>query len=70
MSPALFPQHIIAKKRDGGVLTQEEIQAFVRGATDGSWADYQLSAMLMAVFLRGMTAAETVDYTRAMMHSG
>lgn len=69
-APALFPQHVIAKKRDGGVLTREEITAFVRGATDGSWADYQLSAMLMAIFLRGMTPAETADYTRAMMHSG
>ncbi len=70
MSPSLFPQHIIAQKRDGETLTREEILAFVRGATDGSWADYQLSAMLMAIFLRGMTAAETVDYTQAMMHSG
>jgi pyrimidine-nucleoside phosphorylase len=70
MSPTLFPQHVIAKKRDGGVLTPEETSSFVRGATDGSWADYQLSAMLMAIFLRGMTPAETVDYTRAMMHSG
>jgi pyrimidine-nucleoside phosphorylase len=70
MTPTLFPQHIIAKKRDGETLTAAEIQAFVRGATDGSWADYQLSAMLMAIFLRGMTKAETVDYTSAMMHSG
>ncbi|MEO6876786.1 MAG: thymidine phosphorylase [Opitutaceae bacterium] len=66
----LFPQHIIAKKRDGGGLNRDEIQAFVRGATDGSWADYQLSAMLMAIFLRGMSAPETADYTAAMMHSG
>jgi len=70
MSPTLFPQHIIAKKRDGETLTATEIHAFVLGATDGSWADYQLSAMLMAIFLRGMTAQETVDYTHAMMHSG
>ena len=70
MSPSLFPQHIIAKKRDGEALTREEMLAFVRGATDGSWADYQLSAMLMAIFLRGMTGPETVDYTEAMMHSG
>jgi len=70
MSPALFPQHVIAKKRDGAALSREEIESFVRGATDGSWADYQLRAMLMAIFLRGLTAAETVDYTRAMMHSG
>ena len=69
-APSLFPQHIIARKRDGGVLSRAEIEAFVRGATDGSWADYQLSAMLMAIFLRGLTPAETADYTRAMMHSG
>jgi len=68
--PSLFPQHIIARKRDGGALTREEIEAFVRGATDGSWADYQLSAMLMAIFLRGMTPAETAHFTRAMMESG
>lgn len=66
----MFPQHVIARKRDGHVLTREEIGAFVRGATDGSWADYQLSALLMAIFWRGMTAQETADYTEAMMHSG
>lgn len=66
----MFPQHIIARKRDGHALTRAEIQAFVRGATDGSWADYQLSALLMAIFLRGMTPEETAAYTDAMMHSG
>lgn len=66
----MFPQHIIARKRDGHALTREEIAAFVRGATDGSWADYQLSAMLMAVVWRGMNAQETAFYTDAMMHSG
>ena len=66
----LFPQHIIAKKRDGLALSREEIAAFVRGATDGSWADYQLSALLMAIYLRGMSPAETALYTEAMMHSG
>ncbi|MBX3751331.1 MAG: thymidine phosphorylase [Opitutaceae bacterium] len=66
----MFPQHIIARKRDGHALTREEIAAFVRGATDGSWADYQLSALLMAVYLRGMTAEETALYTDAMMRSG
>lgn len=65
-----FPQHIIAKKRDGHALTREEIGAFVRGATDGSWADYQLSALLMAIVLRGMSAEETAYYTDAMMRSG
>ncbi|HVS52003.1 MAG TPA: thymidine phosphorylase [Opitutaceae bacterium] len=67
---ALFPQHVIARKRDGHALTRDEIASFVRGATDGSWADYQLSAMLMAVFLRGMTAEETAHLTDAMMRSG
>ena len=66
----MFPQHIIAKKRDGHALTREEIGAFVRGATDGSWADYQLSALLMAIFIRDMTPEETAHYTDAMMRSG
>jgi pyrimidine-nucleoside phosphorylase len=70
MGTALFPQHVIARKRDGGELSQEEIQAFVRGATDGSWADYQLSALLMAVFIRGMTPRETTFLTEAMLRSG
>ena len=70
MSSPIFPQHIIARKRDGGVLSREEIASFVRGATDGSWADYQLSALLMAIFLRGMTPEETAALTAAMMHSG
>ena len=70
MSGPVFPQHIIARKRDGGTLSDAEIASFVRGATDGSWADYQLSAMLMAIFLRGMTPPETAALTKAMMHSG
>jgi pyrimidine-nucleoside phosphorylase len=70
MSGPQFPQHVIARKRDGHELTRDEIAAFVRGATDGSWADYQLSAMLMAILLRGMTPEETAHYTDAMMHSG
>jgi pyrimidine-nucleoside phosphorylase len=70
MTPGLFPQLVIARKRDGHALTTEEIKAFVRGATDGSWADYQLSALLMAIFIRGMTPAETAALTDAMMRSG
>ena len=66
----MFPQHVIARKRDGHALSREEIAAFVRGATDGSWEDYQLTAMLMAIFLRGMNAEETVHYADAMMRSG
>lgn len=67
---SLFPQHVIARKRDGFELTQEEVASFVRGAVDGSWADYQLSALLMAICLRGMTAEETAMLTGAMMRSG
>lgn len=70
MSASLFPQHVIARKRDGEALGREEIAAFVRGAVDGSWADYQLSALLMAIVLRGMTREEVVAYTEAMMRSG
>lgn len=70
MGTILFPQHVIARKRDGGELTRAEIGAFVTGATDGSWADYQLSALLMAVFLKGMTPSETGMLTDAMMRSG
>jgi len=67
---SLFPQHIIARKRDGHRLEPQEIQAFVEGASKGTWADYQLSAMLMAVYLRGMDAAETAALTEGMMRSG
>lgn len=66
----MFPQHVIANKRDGRALTAQEITTFVRGATDGSWADYQLSAMLMAIFLRGMDTEETAALTEAMKNSG
>src|SRR5690606_30197575 len=61
---------VIARKRDGHALSGDEIAAFVRGATDGSWEHYQLSALLMAIFLRGMTTDETAAYTEAMMRSG
>ncbi|NTU19361.1 pyrimidine-nucleoside phosphorylase [Brevibacillus sp. HB1.2] len=61
---------MIAKKRDGGELTTEEIQFLVTGYTDGSIPDYQMSAWAMAVFFRGMTARETGDLTLAMAGSG
>ncbi|MFO0822498.1 MAG: thymidine phosphorylase [Gemmataceae bacterium] len=62
---------IIRSKRDGHELTTAEIESFVRGATSGDgWAPYQLSAMLMAVFHRGLSDSETAHLTRAMADSG
>jgi len=61
---------IIAKKRDGGELTTEEIRFLVEGYTEGSIPDYQMSAWAMAVLFRGMTARETGDLTLAMAGSG
>jgi pyrimidine-nucleoside phosphorylase len=61
---------ILRTKRDGGELSQAEIEAFVRAAARGDWPDYQLSALLMAVCVRGMTPAETAHLTRSMADSG
>lgn len=66
----MTPCEIIMKKRLGQELSREEIEAFVRGACDGSFADYQLSALLMAICLQGMSDRETVDMTMAMADSG
>jgi pyrimidine-nucleoside phosphorylase len=64
------PQDIIRQKRDGGELSREEVASFVRGVVDGSWADYQASALLMAVYLNGMTTVEMEALTQAMLGSG
>ncbi|HTM02811.1 MAG TPA: thymidine phosphorylase [Vicinamibacterales bacterium] len=61
---------VIARKRDGYALTRDEVAAFVHGATDGSVPEYQLSALLMAIVLNGMTDEETAWLTTAMQHSG
>jgi pyrimidine-nucleoside phosphorylase len=61
---------IIRAKRDGEALSREAIESFVRGVTDGSWEDYQSSALLMAIVLKGMNAIETAWLTEAMANSG
>lgn len=61
---------IIVKKRDGGRLSDDEIKYFVKGVSDGSIPDYQTSALLMAIVLKGMDKDETAALTLAMMHSG
>lgn len=61
---------IIAKKRDGYELSDEEIHFFVKGAADGSIPDYQLSALLMAICIRSMNERETLTLTLEMTKSG
>ena len=61
---------IIVSKRDGRTLTRDEIRFFVDGVTAGTLPDYQASALLMAILLRGMGAEETAWLTDAMVHSG
>ena len=61
---------VIRKKRDGGELSRDEIASLVNSYTRGDIPDYQVSAWLMAVVLRGMTRAETAALTDAMLHSG
>ena len=66
----MLPQWIIEKKRDGHALTPDEIRAFIAGFTTGAIPDYQMAALAMAVFFRGMSAGETAALTEAMMRSG
>lgn len=64
------PCDIIRKKRFGEELSEMEIRAFVDGVVDGSFADYQASALLMAICINGMTDRETLALTLAMTKSG
>ena len=61
---------LILKKRNGGTLTKEEINFFIQGYTVGEIPDYQVSALMMAIYFRGMNEEETVNLTMAMAHSG
>lgn len=61
---------LIEKKRDGYELSTEEIDYIIKGYTDGSIPDYQMSALMMAVFFKGMTKQERADLTMAMAESG
>src|SRR5260370_11652340 len=70
MVRAMQVVELIRKKRDGEVLSAEEIEWFVQQYTQGQIADYQASAWLMAVYFRGMSAQETTDLTLAMARSG
>lgn len=64
------PQEIIAKKRDGGELSATYIESFIAGVCSGGWADYQITAMLMAMFIRGLNDTEQELLTRSMLNSG
>ncbi len=64
------PQDVIRKKRDREPLTREEIDFFIHGVTHEEIADYQVSALLMAIYLNGMNEAEQPALTEAMLHSG
>jgi pyrimidine-nucleoside phosphorylase len=64
------PQEIIQKKRDGGKFSSDEINSFITGVCDETWADYQTSALLMACFTRGLDDEEQNLLTEAMLNSG
>jgi len=68
--PPMRAVDLIRQKRDGAALSPDAIRAFVAGATDQSWPDYQVAALLMAIVLKGMTLDEAAVLTDAMVHSG
>ena len=66
----MIPYKIIEKKSLGQPLSDNEIREFILAYTDGSIADYQMSALLMAIFIKGMSTEETLSLTKVMLESG
>ena len=66
----MLAAHLLAKKRDGQELSDDEIRFLIQGFCRGEVADYQMSALAMAICLKGMTSRETTTLTRAMLESG
>lgn len=67
---AFLPAEIIKLKRNGGELSADQIEEFILGYSHGRIPDYQMSALLMAIFFKGMSSDETLALTKAMLHSG
>lgn len=70
VEPIMRITDIIRKKRDGFALSKEEIEFFINGCVNNEIADYQTSALLMAIYFNDMDERETVDLTMAMLNSG
>lgn len=66
----MLPAEIIKKKRNGFELSELDIETFILGYTKGTVPEYQMSALLMAIYFQGMTNSETLALTRTMLHSG
>lgn len=66
----MLPAEIIKKKRNGLELSEKEIENFILAYTRGTIPDYQMSALLMAIYFQGMTAQETLALVKTMLHSG
>ena len=66
----MLPQWIIEKKRNGETISDDELADFIGGYVRGDIPDYQMAALAMAIYFRGMTPAEIASLTRVMMQSG
>ena len=67
---SFLPAQLIRAKRDGASLADADLRAFIAGVTDDSIPDYQIAAMLMAIFFRGLDDRELATWADAMTHSG